>query len=340
MATASFNDSIALVNKAVLRDPKTDVIKAIKFPGSFRDSLELLCNQLPKLGAPAVVTANLARANLVFLDDFDFHRISELSGVEEALNTGLVAIDTELAVHMAGAQGFVDFAHAVLELIKKRQAVALKAKEKAERAERRKAKEEEAARLAQLDEDVDMTSASLPSFKKRKSNDVSLSDSLPLLIDLLRDLSIDFSIPKATHEDPLPPDAKRLKFSAPTYRPGTVGANQLLKLVDNVIGERSRFPKIKLQEFLNVLEYTAIQQMFALDISQQICRALLTRHKGISQRLQSAGEGTYVSLEGLSFADPFNASLQNASNATVCVDEDAVMAEKKDSVEEALLKLV
>ncbi|KAG6848410.1 hypothetical protein H0H93_000419 [Arthromyces matolae] len=322
MATASFNDSIALVNKAVLRDPKTDVIKAIKFPGSFRDSLEILCNQLPKLGAPAVVTANLARANLVFLDDFDFHRISELSGVEEALNTGLVAIDTELAVHMAGAQGFVDFAHAVLELIKKRQAVALKAKEKAERAERLKAREEEAARSAKADEDVDM------------------ANSLPFLIDLLRNLSIDYTPLKASPEDPLPPDAKRLKFSAPSYRPGTIGANQLLKLVDNVLGQRSRFPKVRLQEFLNVLEYTAVQQLFALDIAQQLCRALLTRYEGISQRLQSAGDAGYVSLEGLSFADPFNASLQNILNATVVADEDSVMADKKDSVEEALLKLV
>ncbi|KAG6846155.1 hypothetical protein H0H93_015689, partial [Arthromyces matolae] len=123
--------------------------------------------------------------------------------------------------------------------------------------------------------------------------------------------------------------------SQATYRPGTIGANQLLKLVDNLLSQSGKLPKFKLQEYLNVLEYTAIQQLFALDIAQQLCRSLLARYNGVAQLIQKAGDSSEVHFDALSFVDPFNASL-----LSLVGDEDAVMADKKDLIGDALLKLV
>ncbi|KAG6846348.1 hypothetical protein H0H93_014546, partial [Arthromyces matolae] len=173
MSMSTFDAKLAAFNNTILRGPApTECIKAVKSYARWEEAFLALCQSFSGFENPVMATAALGTANLAFQDSHDFQRISEMRSTFKALTTVVGCIDSDLAQHIPGAKGFLGFALPVLDMIKARQ----KAKDKAERAERReearRAKEEE-ARLALQEEDVEMTSASTSLSRKRKANDAA-----------------------------------------------------------------------------------------------------------------------------------------------------------------------
>ncbi|KAH0589258.1 hypothetical protein H2248_005020 [Termitomyces sp. 'cryptogamus'] len=201
----------------------------------------------------------------VFTDQSDFKHISQQSGIYEALYGVQELIDRSLAQSSATIKNWCIFADTILKIIKDchvKEAANQAAEEAKERAETRRCDDACKARerRQEHDSDVEMMSVSSPRPSKRKPND---------------------PVPEVA------PEAKKphLHPSIASYHPDGSCAQALLDKTDCILAKDGKVPHSTLRDYAQALDQTACQQLFALDIAQQLCKQLIARCKAVRTAL-------------------------------------------------------
>ncbi|KAG6914080.1 hypothetical protein DXG01_002534 [Tephrocybe rancida] len=297
--TPSAIDPYALIENNVIRDPQGKV-KAIKHYPGLANALVLLIERAKTLDSPLQVVRYLAGAELAFTDQGDFERMADqYGGFFNALLSIQDVVDRNLVKNSMGARQFLLFVDAIVAIIKDRRAVQA-TKDRAE------AKRRDDARVVRDrgrdgDSDIEMLSVSTIRPSKRKATDVSTSFSeadMANVLDRIDVLSIDIAVLQSGAEEG--PDAKFLKPSVPSYRPGTAFVFSLIKNVDTLLETGGKASKEMLKEYSEVLEQAACQQLFNLDIAQQACKQLIDRRESVRTLLDNqAVEKTGILIRDL-----------------------------------------
>ncbi|KNZ73721.1 hypothetical protein J132_10321, partial [Termitomyces sp. J132] len=203
----------------------------------------------------------------VFTDQSDFEHISQQSGIYKALYSVQELIDHSLAQSSATIKNWCIFADTILKIIKDRcvkEAANRAAKEAKERAETRRCDDARKARerRQERDSDVEMMSVSSPRPSKRKPND---------------------HVPEAAPEAKKP----RLHPSVASYHPDGSCTQALLDETDCILAKDGKVSRSTLRDYAQALDQTACQQLFALDIAQQLCKQLIARREAVRTALDN-----------------------------------------------------
>ncbi|KAG6914156.1 hypothetical protein DXG01_002048 [Tephrocybe rancida] len=254
-------DYFGLVEHSVIRDPQF-WIKAIKsYPnfaeGFIRGSMEL-----------------------VFSDQGDFHCITEQAGLFLALCSAKEMIDRSGLKPFGSLKHFCTFMDAILKIIKDNRAAQAAhdhANENLLCLHQDKKREECHAHEADCDSDVEMTNVDLL-----------------LILDHLDNLTLSVAKLKSGTEDSPSPKKPKVSPSISSYCPGNSFALSLVKDMDTMLETSGKVSKEMLKDYLVVLEQAACQQLFTLDIAQQICKQLVDHHEAVraalyDQDLEKAG---------------------------------------------------
>ncbi|KAH0578578.1 hypothetical protein H2248_003723 [Termitomyces sp. 'cryptogamus'] len=258
------SDPYSLLENSVYRD-KTQRIKGIRHYPAFVSAITRLAEEAKAKGSPVLVARHVGAAELVFTDQSDFEHISQQSGIYEALYGVQELIDCSLAQSSATIKNWCIFANTILKIIKDRrvkEAADRAAKEAKERAETRRRDDAHKARerRQEHDSDVEMMSVSSPRPSKRKPND---------------------HVPEAAPEAKKP----RLHPSVASYRPDGSCAQALLDKTDRILAKDGKVSRSTLCDYAQALDQTACQQLFALDIAQQLCKQLIARREAVRTAL-------------------------------------------------------
>ncbi|KAG5348861.1 hypothetical protein C0989_007696 [Termitomyces sp. Mn162] len=258
------SDPYSLLENSVYRD-KTQRIKGIRHYPAFVSAITRLAEEAKAKGSPVLVARHVGAAELVFTDQSDFEHISQQSGIYEALYGVQELIDRSLAQSSATIKNWCIFADTILKIIKDRrvkEAADRAAKEAKERAETRRRDDARKARerRQERDSDVEMMSVSSPRPSKRKPND---------------------HVPEAAPEAKKP----RLHPSVASYRPDGSCAQALLDKTDRILAKDGKVSRSTLRDYAQALDQTACQQLFALDIAQQLCKQLIARREAVRTAL-------------------------------------------------------
>ncbi|KAH0580468.1 hypothetical protein H2248_001966 [Termitomyces sp. 'cryptogamus'] len=258
------SDPYSLLENSVYRD-KTQRIKGIRHYPAFVSAITRLAEEAKAKGSPVLVARHVGAAELVFTDQSDFEHISQQSGIYEALYGVQELIDRSLAQSSATIKNWCIFADTILKLIKDRrvkEAADRAAKEAKERAETRHCDDARKARerRQERDSDVEMMSVSSPRPSKRKPND---------------------HVPEAAPEAKKP----RLHPSVASYRPDGSCAQALLDETDRILAKDGKVSRSTLRDYAQALDQTACQQLFALDIAQQLCKQLIACREAVRTAL-------------------------------------------------------
>ncbi|KAH0589962.1 hypothetical protein H2248_000145 [Termitomyces sp. 'cryptogamus'] len=83
------------------------------------------------------------------------------------------------------------------------------------------------------------------------------------------------------------PEAKkpRLHPSVASYRPDGSCAQALLDETDRILAKDGKVSRSTLRDYAQALDQTACQQLFALDIAQQLCKQLIARREAVRTAL-------------------------------------------------------
>ncbi|KAH0585674.1 hypothetical protein H2248_008886 [Termitomyces sp. 'cryptogamus'] len=258
------SDPYSLLENSVYRD-KTQRIKGIRHYPAFVSAITRLAEEAKAKGSPVLVARHVGAAELVFTDQSDFEHISQQSGIYEALYGVQELIDRSLAQSSATIKNWCIFADTILKIIKDRrvkEAADRAAKEAKERAETRRRDDACKARerRQERDSDVEMMSVSSPRPSKRKPND---------------------HVPEAAPEAKKP----RLHPSVASYRPDGSCAQALLDETNRILAKDGKVSRSTLRDYAQALDQTACQQLFALDIAQQLCKQLIARREAVRTAL-------------------------------------------------------
>ncbi|KAH0586631.1 hypothetical protein H2248_007849 [Termitomyces sp. 'cryptogamus'] len=258
------SDPYSLLENSVYRD-KTQRIKGIRHYPAFVSAITRLAEEAKAKGSPVLVARHVGAAELVFTDQSNFEHISQQSGIYEALYGAQELIDRSLAQSSATIKNWCIFADTILKIIKDRrvkEAADRAAKEAKERAETRRRDDARKARerCQERDSDVEMMSVSSPCPSKRKPND---------------------HVPEAAPEAKKP----RLHPSVASYRPDGSCAQALLDETDCILAKDGKVSRSTLRDYAQALDQTACQQLFALDIAQQLCKQLIARREAVRTAL-------------------------------------------------------
>ncbi|KAG6913312.1 hypothetical protein DXG01_007826 [Tephrocybe rancida] len=298
---SSTADPYALIEAAIIRDPNGK-IKAVKHYPSFANAVVLLVEHAKTLGSALQIVRYVAGAEIVCASPLLGILPNPLSGdFYNALLSIQEVIDRNLAKNSMGAKQFLVFADAIVTIIKDRR-VAQAVKDRAEAKKRDEVRfVRDRGRDRDGDSDVEMLSVSAICPSKRKAADVShilLGEDMAAILDRLDILAIDVDVLQSGAEDG--PDAKFLKPSVPSYRPGTAFVFTLIKNVDTLLETGGKASKEMLKEYSDVLEQTACQQLFNLDIAQQACKQLIDRRESVRTLLDNqAVEKTGILIRDL-----------------------------------------
>ncbi|KAG6913361.1 hypothetical protein DXG01_007381 [Tephrocybe rancida] len=264
--SSSAVDPYALIENNVIHDPQGKV-KAIKHYPGLANALVLLIEPAKTLDSPLQVVCYLAGAELVFTDQGDFERMADqYGGFFNALLSIQEVIDHNLMKNSMGTKQFLIFVDAIVAIIKDHCAVqAMK-----DCAEAKKREDARIVRDCGRDGDSDI--------KMLKADMATIFDRLDILC-------IDVAVLQSGAEDG--PNAKFLKPSVPSYRPGTVFVFSLIKNVDMLLETGGKVSKEMLKEYSDVLEQAACQQLFNLDIAQQACKQLIDRRESVRTLLDN-----------------------------------------------------
>ncbi|KAG6913745.1 hypothetical protein DXG01_004634 [Tephrocybe rancida] len=266
-SSSALLDPYALIENSVIRDPNGK-IKAIKHFPSFANAVVAVIDHAKTLSSALQIVRYLAGAELIFADQGDFERVADQFGIFNALCSVQELVDRNLVKNSLGAKQFFIFVDAIVILVKDRRASqAIK-----DRADAKKREEVRHVRDRGHDRDGD-------------SDVEMLKEDMATILDRLDVLAIDIAILQSGAEDG--PDSKKLKPSVPSYRPGTAFVFSLLKQVDALLEAGGKASKDMLQDYSEVLEQTACQQLFNLDIAQQACKQLIDRRESVRTALDN-----------------------------------------------------
>ncbi|KAG6806731.1 hypothetical protein H0H92_010248 [Tricholoma furcatifolium] len=115
---------------------------------------------------------------------------------------------------------------------------------------------------------------------------------------------------------------KCFKASVSSYEPDTASAELLISKVDALLAAGGNTTKATLTEYLETIDRTTWAELFALDVSRQLCCSLLQRRESVQKLLASADpRASGVSLDQVTaVADLHLFYLQVSSS------EDTIMA--------------
>ncbi|KAG6875786.1 hypothetical protein C0992_002336 [Termitomyces sp. T32_za158] len=260
------SDPYSLLENSVFCD-KDQRIKAIRHFSAFASAIISLAEEAKAKGSPVLVSRHVGAAELVFSDQADFDRISQQPGLYDALYGVQELINRNLAQSSATIKNWCIFADSILKIVKDRrikEAAEQAVKEAKERAETRRHEDARRARerRQERDSDVEMMSVSSPHPSKRKAND---------------------PVPDTAPKTKKP----RLQPSLVSYRPDGSAAQTLLDNINKLLATEGKVSVATLHEYSRALEDSACQQLFALDMAQQLCKQLIARRKAIRTTLDN-----------------------------------------------------
>ncbi|KAH0582675.1 hypothetical protein H2248_010595 [Termitomyces sp. 'cryptogamus'] len=221
-------------------------------------------------GSPVLVARHVGAAELVFTDQSNFEHISQQSGIYEALYGIQEFIDYSLAQSSATIKNWCIFADTILKIIKDccvKEAADQAAKEAKECAKTRRRDDARKAHEChqECDSDVEMMKMQINKLFTR------------------------FSLFSLSHQ-PVPevaPEAKKphLHPSIALYCPDGSCAQALLDKTNHILAKDGKVSHSTLCDYAQALNQTACQQLFALDIAQQLCKQLIAHCKAVRTAL-------------------------------------------------------
>ncbi|KAG6808217.1 hypothetical protein H0H92_005003 [Tricholoma furcatifolium] len=236
----------------------------------------------------ARATSMLSQVQLFFVDNAFFQKLLDIPEVPAAIAQIHDAVDLSNPDGIASLTGFLQL-YRGLKTLQAQQAAAARESAKAKAPPRKRIVKSPKMVESDTDSEGELRFVGI----KRKANSTALES---------------------------PSEVKRFKPGVPSFEPGSSAAALLLSKVDTLLAAGGTITHLTLVQYLELLDKTTRTELFALDISRQICHGLLQRHESIQQLLASSDPlATNVSLAQLTALAP-------AVTVPPIRDEDTVMA--------------
>ncbi|KAH0589250.1 hypothetical protein J132_03852 [Termitomyces sp. J132] len=261
------SDPYSVLENSVYWD-KTQCIKGIRHYPVFVSAITQLAEEAKAKGSPVLVACHVGAAELVFTDQSNFKHISQQSGIYEALYGVQELIDCSLTQSSTTIKNWCIFADTILKIIKDHHVKEV-AKEAKEHAKTHHCDDAHKAHKCCQEHDSDME------MMKMHINKLFTCFLLFLL-----------------SPQPMPevaPEAKKphLQPSIASYYPDSSCTQALLDKTDCILAKDGKVSHSTLCDYTQTLNQTACQQLFALDITQQLCKQLIAHHEAVKTALDN-----------------------------------------------------